>query len=190
MKRTDRLEESTNWFIAWRDLSLWAGETQHMGMALNLRHLGTFAILAVGLAGFTPASAADSAFGGLAGSWGGSGMVKYTDGSIERMRCSARYSGGDSDVSLSINCASSAHNIDLTGRLHSIGGHVGGSWNESNMNMSGSATGHATPGRLSLGLDGGVSGSMLVSYTDSHQSVSIKVDNVTLDSVSMSLGKQ
>ena len=152
--------------------------------------LGILVVVAGGLAVLTPALADDSAFGGLAGSWGGSGTVKYTDGSSEKMRCNARYSGGDSDVSLSINCASAEHNIDLTGRLHATNGKVGGSWNESNMGMSGSATGRATPGRLSLGLDGGISGSMLVSYSEQRQSVSIKVDNVALDSVSMSLGKQ
>jgi hypothetical protein len=161
-----------------------------MRISSNLRRLGVLGIVGGCLVALSPASAADSAFGGLSGSWGGSGTVKYTDGSTERMRCSARYSGGDADISLSINCASSTHNIDLSGRLHANGGHVGGSWNESNLGLSGSASGRSSPGRISLGLEGSVSGSMSVSFSDSHQDVAIRVnDNATLASVNMSMGR-
>lgn len=148
-----------------------------------------FAALA-GAAVLPAASAADSAFGGLAGSWGGSGTIKYTDGSTERMRCSARYNGGASDVALSINCASSAHNIDLSGRLHANGSHVSGNWSESNFGLSGSANGRSSPGRVSLGLGGGVSGSMSVSYSAAHQDVAISVGGTALESVTISLAKR
>ena len=153
--------------------------------------LGRTSVLAIAVAGLlAPALAADSAFSGLAGSWGGSGNIKYTDGTTERMRCSARYSGGASDVSMSINCASDAHNIDLSGRLHANGGHVSGSWSESNFGLSGSATGKASAGHLALGLGGGVSGSMSVSYSGTHQDVAITVAGAALDSVNMSLAKR
>jgi hypothetical protein len=160
-----------------------------MRIVTDLRRIGVLGIAFGGLMALAPAMASDSAFGGLTGSWGGSGSVKYTDGSTERMRCNARYSGGASDISLSINCASSAHNIDITGRLHDNGGHVGGSWSESNLGLSGSAAGKSSPGHISLGLGGSVSGSMSVSYTGTHQDVSIKVAGATLESVYMSLGR-
>lgn len=160
-----------------------------MRMGMGLRKSVVLATAVGGLMVLAPAMAADSAFSGLAGSWGGGGNVKFTDGSSERMRCNARYSGGASDVSLSINCAGSAHNIDLTGRLHANGGHVSGSWNETNLGVSGSASGKSSPGHLSLGLGGGVSGSMSVSFSGSHQDVAISVSGVALESVSMSLGK-
>jgi len=137
-----------------------------------------------------PAMPAEDGFAGLAGSWSGGGLVKYTDGSTEKMRCSAHYNGGAADVSLAINCSSSAHNIDLSGRLHSNGGHVGGSWSESNFGLSGSASGKAGGGRISLGLGGGVSGSMTVAYNTSHQDVAIAVGGSVFESVSMSLGKR
>lgn len=150
---------------------------------------GVVAIAVAGSMALAPAVAADGAFSGLAGSWGGGGVIKYTDGSTERMHCSARYSGGATDISLSFSCASSAHNIDLTGRLHSNSGHVGGSWSESNYGLSGDASGKASPGRLSLGLGGGVSGSMSVSYSPSHQDVAISVGGALFQSVSMNLNK-
>jgi len=158
------------------------------GFVRNFIALGFAAATASAV--LAPAAAADSAFGGLAGSWGGSGTIKYTDGSTERMRCSARYNGGASDVALSINCASSAHNIDLSGRLHANGGHVSGNWSESNFGLSGSASGRSSPGRVSLGLGGGVSGSMSVSFSSAHQDVSISVGGTALESVTMSLAKR
>ena len=143
---------------------------------------------AVGL-GICTAIASEDAFAGLNGSWNGGGTVKYTDGSTEKMRCSAHYNGGASDVALSIKCSSSAHNIDLSGKLHANGGRVGGSWSESNFGLSGSASGKASSGHISVALGGGVDGSMSVSFGGSHQDVVISVGGSVLQSVSMSLGK-
>lgn len=146
-------------------------------------------VLALGVVVLTPAMAADSALSGLAGSWGGSGVVKYSDGSTERMRCNARYSGGDA-MSMSINCSSSGHNVNISGNLRASGGRVSGSWSESNLGVSGSASGKASPGHLSLGLGGGVSGSMSVNYGGSRQDVGITVQGAPLQSVSISLSKR
>ncbi len=155
----------------------------------RVRRMAQAGLFAAGLLVVTPAIAADGALAGLAGSWGGNGSIKYTDGSTERMRCNARYSGGGADMSMAINCSSSARNINISGRLHSSGGRVSGSWAESNLGVSGGASGSASPGHLSLGLGGGVSGSMSVNYSSSRQSVSISVAGAALQSVSMSLGK-
>ena len=153
-----------------------------------MRRVGLAAAAACMLA-LASATAADSPFGGLTGSWGGSGVIKYTDGTSEKMRCNARYSGASADMSMSINCSSSAHNINVSGRLHSSGGRVSGDWSESNLGLSGSASGKAVPGRLSLGLGGSVAGSLSVSYSGSSQSVSIAVQGAALQSVNMSLAK-
>ena len=155
----------------------------------GVRRTGVLVAAAACMLVLSPALAADNPFAGLAGSWGGNGVIKYTDGSSERMRCNARYSGGAADMSLAINCSNSNRNINLSGRLHSSGGRVSGSWAESNLGLSGSASGKASPGHVSLGLGGGVAGSMSVSYAGSHQDVAISVQNATLQSVSMSLGK-
>ena len=161
-----------------------------MRWGITFRRFGGCAAVLVGFAAFGPALAADGPFSGLGGSWGGSGTVKYSDGSTERMRCSARYSGGGSDVSLSIKCNSAERNIDVSGRLHANEGHIGGSWNESNLGLSGSAVGKSSPGHLALGLEGSVSGSMSVSFSESHQDVAIRVAGATLESVNMSMGKR
>ena len=159
---------------------------------LIFARLGRFGVVGLALSGMValaPALASDSAFSGLAGSWGGSGKVKYSDGSTEKMRCNARYAGANTDVSLSINCAGDAHNIDLTGRLHATDTHVSGSWSESNLGLSGSASGKASPGHIALGLSGGVTGSISVSFSGSHQDVAIAVNGQVLEGVNMSLGK-
>ena len=148
------------------------------------------AIAAAAMLALAPAMAADSPFGGLSGSWGGSGVIKYTDGSSEKMRCNARYSGAAADLSMSINCSNSARNINVSGRLHSSGGRVSGDWSESNLGLSGSASGKAVPGRLSLGLGGSVAGSLSVSFSGSQQSVSITVQGGALQSVNMNLAKR
>lgn len=145
--------------------------------------------VAIGLVLLTPAMAADSALSGLTGSWGGSGVIKYSDGSTERMRCNARYSGGDA-MAMSINCSSAARSVNISGNLRANGGRVSGSWAESNLGVSGSASGKASPGHLSLGLGGGVSGSMSVNYAGGRQDVGITVEGAPLQSVSMSLSKR
>ncbi len=147
-------------------------------------------ILAAGMVVLTPAMAADSALSGLTGSWGGGGVIKYSDGSTERMRCNARYSGSGAAMTMAINCTSSAHSVNISANLRATGGNVSGSWSESGLGVSGSASGKASPGRLSLGLGGGVSGSMSVNYTGSRQDVGISVEGAPLQNVSMSLSKR
>lgn len=145
--------------------------------------------VAIGLVLLTPALAAESALSGLAGSWGGNGVIKYSDGTSERMRCNARYSGGDA-MTMAINCSSSARSVNISASLRANGGRVSGSWAESNLGVSGSASGKASPGHLSLGLGGGVSGSMSVNYAGGRQDVGITVQGAPLQSVSMSLSKR
>jgi hypothetical protein len=146
-------------------------------------------LIAAGLVLITPAIAADSALSGLTGSWGGGGVIKYSDGSTERMRCNARYSG-NADMSMSINCSSSERSVNISASLHAKGGRVSGNWSESNLGVSGSASGNASPGKLSLGLGGGVSGTMSVNYSGSSQSVGINVSGAPLTSVTMNLSKR
>jgi hypothetical protein len=146
-------------------------------------------VLAAGMVLLTPAMAADSALSGLTGSWGGGGVIKYSDGSTERMRCSARYSGGDA-MAMTINCSSSARSVNISANLRNNSGRVSGSWSEANLGVSGSASGKATPGHLNVGLGGGVSGSMSVTFSGSHQDVGINVQGAPLSSVNMSLTKK
>jgi hypothetical protein len=163
-----------------------------MMVSVGKKGLGRFVqvgLLASGLLLLTPAMAADGALAGLTGSWGGGGVIKYSDGSSERMRCNARYSGGGAAMAMTISC-SGARNVNISGSLKANGSRISGSWSESNLGVSGSASGKAGPGSLSLGLGGSVSGSMAVSYSGSHQSVNISVAGAPLQSVSMSLAKR
>jgi hypothetical protein len=156
----------------------------------GLLKLAAVCFLAASVVAIVPANAADNALSGLTGSWGGNGVIKYTDGSTERMRCNARYTGGGSDMAMAINCSSSARNIDLSGKLHNSNGRISGNWAESTLGLSGSASGKASAGHLNLGLGGGVSGSMSVTYAGSHQDVGISVEGAALQSVSMTLSKR
>jgi hypothetical protein len=157
---------------------------------IGLRTAARAAFVAAGLVLLTPAMAADSALSGLTGSWGGGGVIKYSDGSSERIRCSARYSGAGAATAMTISCSSSAHNVNISASLRGTGGHVTGDWSESNLGVSGSASGKASPGQLTLGLGGGLSGNMSVIYSGTHQSVVISVQGAPLQNVSMSLIKR
>lgn len=148
------------------------------------------AVVAAGMLMALPVLAAGSPFDGLTGGWGGSGSIKWSDGSSEKMRCNAKYTGGGAALAMAINCTNADRNVNISGNLRNSGGRVTGSWAESNLGASGSASGRASEGRLSLGLGGTVSGSMSVSFSDSRQSIAISISGAPLTSVTMSLSKR
>jgi hypothetical protein len=144
------------------------------------------------LAVFSPAipSHADpSPFDTLLGSWGGAGEIQLDKGQRERIKCSAYYTGGGAQLGLAIRCASDSYKIEIRSKLSYSGGRLSGSWEERNFNAQGNAAGTATPTKISLSISGAVSGTMLVSYTQSRQSVSIATHGVALKSVSITLSR-
>lgn len=138
----------------------------------------------------SPASAAGtSPFTAMAGSWSGTGTVRFEGGQSEKLRCRGSYTVKNSGagMGLALRCASASAKIDLRSRLDYQGGRVSGSWEERTFNASGDVSGRASNGHLSLVIGGGLSGSMSVSFTGSSQSVSIRTSGTGLKGVSISL---
>jgi hypothetical protein len=137
----------------------------------------------------SPSYADPSPFDTLLGSWGGSGEIRLDKGRKERIKCNAYYTGGGSDLGLAIRCQSDNYKIEIRSKLSYSGGRLSGNWEERTFNASGTASGTASPNKISLAIKGGVTASMLVSFTKSSQSVNISVQGVALQGVSISLAR-
>jgi hypothetical protein len=132
----------------------------------------------------------DGVFAPLGGSWAGSGQVRFEGGKSERITCRAYYTPreGGAGLSVALRCASASNKIELRSTMSSTAGRVTGSWEERTYNASGTLTGRASRGNLTLAFSGGgLSGSMQVSTSGSSQQVSISTSGGGLTGVSISL---
>ena len=109
--------------------------------------------------------AGPSPFNTLFGSWGGTGELRLDKGRKERIKCSAYYTGGGSELGMAIRCQSDSYKIEIRSKLSYSGGRLSGNWEERTFNASGAASGTATPSSIRLSISGAVSGSMNVTYT-------------------------
>jgi hypothetical protein len=138
----------------------------------------------------SPSYADPSPFDTLLGSWGGTGEIRLDKGRKERLKCNAYYTGGGADLGLAIRCQSDNYKIEIRSKLSYSGGRLSGNWEERTFNASGTATGTATPSKLSLAIKGGgITASMLVNYTKASQNVNISVQGVALQGVRIALGR-
>jgi hypothetical protein len=131
--------------------------------------------------------AASNPFDTLLGSWRGSGQIVLTDGTSERLKCNAYYTGGGTQLGMAIRCQSESSNVEIRSKLSQSGGRITGTWEERTYNATGTASGQASADRISLQISGAVSGSMLVSYSGSRQSVAISTQGIALKSVNIDL---
>lgn len=141
-------------------------------------------------AGFATPGAADPTFEPLLGSWGGSGTYRLQDGTSERLKCDAYYTGGGSQLGIAVRCAGKTNKIEMRSKLSSNGGALSGSWEERTYNASGAVTGKLTGQQLSLAITGGVAGSMKITYDGSKQNVAIATQGIPLKSVTVSLSRK
>ena len=134
------------------------------------------------------AHAETAIFKELGGSWRGSGDLTLSDGSRERISCRGYYvpKGGD-DLSLAILCNSPNYKLEIRSNLAGHGSSVSGHWEERTFNARGELSGRATGNGLKLSITGYITGSMSVSLSGSHQSVSISAHGTGFKTVSMSL---
>jgi hypothetical protein len=128
-----------------------------------------------------------NSFDVLLGSWRGGGQMELSEGKIERLKCNAYYTGGGSRLGVAIRCQSELSNIEFRSKLSQSGGRITGTWEERTYNAEGIASGQATNGNINLTISGGVTGSMLVSFGASRQSVSISTQGIALKGVSIDL---
>jgi len=133
-----------------------------------------------------PVEANPSPFDTLLGSWRGSGKI-LLDSGPERLSCNAYYTGGGSQLGMAIRCKSETSNVEIRSKLSLSGNRLTGNWEERTYNAQGAASGTARPGRLAIRVTGSVTGSMIVNYSRTSQSVSISTQGIALKSVSINL---
>ncbi len=141
------------------------------------------------LASWPATEAAGTPFDVLLGSWRGSGQIQLNDGRKERLKCNAYYTGGGSQLGMAILCQSESSNVEIRSKLSQSGDRITGTWEERTFNAEGIASGQATSEKISLQISGGVTGTMLVSYSSSRQSVAISTQGIALKSVTIDLAR-
>lgn len=127
-----------------------------------------------------------SPFDTLLGTWRGTGQVQLNTGK-ERLSCNAYYTGGGSQLGMAIRCTSGNSKVEIRSKLSLSGSRITGNWEERTYNAAGTASGTASPGRISIVVSGSIRGSMVVNYSKSRQSVSISTSGSPLQRVSISL---
>jgi hypothetical protein len=154
------------------------------------RHLVGALAAPVALAALATPSAADPTFDPLLGSWGGSGTYRLQDGTSERLKCDAYYTGGGSQLGIAVRCSGQKNKIEMRSKLSSNGGALSGSWEERTYNASGDVSGKLTEQHIKLAITGGVGGSMTITYDKTKQNVAIATEGIPLKSVTVSLSRK
>jgi hypothetical protein len=151
----------------------------------------TLAALALGAALLAPqpARSADS-FNSLKGGWSGGGSAKFSGGQSEKLRCSARYSGGASNLALNIKCASASAQINLVGQLSASGKKVSGGWSENSFGLSGSASGSKTATGVRLRISGGATGYLSLTVTGNRHSFALSSQGTPLTGVNVTMRRR
>jgi hypothetical protein len=162
---------------------------------INRRTVGLTRCLALGAALSVlamPASSASAAeaFGALNGSWSGSGSASFASGETEKLRCTARYSGGGNSLSIGLKCASASAQINLTGSLDASGNKVSGDWSENSYGLSGDAHGSTNGGSVRLKISGGANGYLTLNVSGNRHTVALSTQGASLTGVNVSLGRR
>lgn len=140
--------------------------------------------------GLVSPSAAEPTFSPLLGSWAGGGTYKLQDGTTEKLKCDAYYTGGGSQLGIAVRCQGQTNKIEMRSKLSANGGALSGSWEERTYNAAGNVTGKLTEQNLTLAIAGGVAGSMKITYDRSKQDVAIATEGIPLKSVTVSLSRK
>jgi hypothetical protein len=134
--------------------------------------------------------AAAGAFDSLKGGWSGGGRASFANGQTEKLRCSARYGGGGTNLTINVRCASSSANIALSGSLAANGNKVSGSWSESSYGLNGSASGSTTGQGVRLRISGSLSGTLSLTASGSRHTLALATGGSTLTGVNVSMGRR
>ena len=124
---------------------------------------------------FAAGAAAAGPFEGFDGVWGGSGTVTYASGTKERLRCRVQYSQRDEDnLQQALRCASDSYNFQINAVFQHDDGVIRGRWEELVLEISGTISGTAAPGRIEGTLHGsGFEAGLIVTTTGNRQKVKI-----------------
>ena len=160
-------------------------------LCINAAAIGTALGLAAALSMQPLWAAQPEVVATLAGSWGGSGRITYTDGSSESISCSAFYTGSDNELRMAIQCRSEKNPIHIRSRLRIDGKRASGDWEERTFNASGSASGSVGGSNLSLNVSGGgFSWTMSVSFSKASHSVTISTQGISMSRATMQMSRR
>ena len=123
------------------------------------------------------ANAQSGPFAGFGGSWSGTGSVKLSSGSAERIRCKARYDELDAagaGLRQTLQCASDTYKFDLSSKVTSQGSNISGTWSEASRNLNGNLQGRIDGGQLTVFVEAsGFAASVTITTLGNKQTVTI-----------------
>jgi hypothetical protein len=160
-----------------------------------VRTVQALAVAAAAIVTVPPAaSAADpGVFASLAGVWTGAGTISLENGTKERLRCRAQYvvTNDGTNLQQALNCSSDSYKFQVNAYVNDRGGSLSGNWTEVTRNVTGSISGSAAAGRISISVEAGsaFSAHMNVLTTGSSQSVEIKPKGADVTDVSVHMSK-
>ena len=125
----------------------------------------------------------------LSGTWRGNGHITLAGGNSQKINCRAYYIVKDSGSGLgfAIRCASPDNKIELRARIQDTNGRLSGTWEERTFNATGQVSGTASQSLVNLTINGAVSGSVRISYSDHRQKVSISTATESLRGIAINL---
>jgi hypothetical protein len=131
-------------------------------------------------------------FAGYAGSWAGSGAISLTNGSVERLRCTARYAVEDSGAGLvqNLDCASDNYKFELRTQVQAQGEDITGHWFEVTRSAQGEITGRIGGGRIEGTVTGpGFSAGFTIRERGSRQQVTIRAQGGDISQITAELAR-
>lgn len=140
------------------------------------------------------AAAADPGpFGPLSGVWTGGGTIALQNGTKERLRCRAQYvvTNDGSNLQQSLNCSSDTYKFQVNAYVNDKGGSLSGNWTEVTRDVTGTVSGRASGGQISISVSAGSAFSAHMSMVTSggSQSVEIKPKGTDITDVSVRMSK-
>jgi hypothetical protein len=124
------------------------------------------------------------------GYWSGVGMVTWTNGSTEQLKCVATYKNAATDVRQNLRCASPGYAISASADLKVEGADITGTWEEKTYSANGLITGKVTDTGFLLSIKGPTfSADMNLNHTACKQAIDIAPTGVDVSKISIGLGK-
>jgi hypothetical protein len=140
----------------------------------------------------TVADAATGPFAALTGNWSGSGMISFSDGHQENLRCRASESSSQGvDLQLTLRCASDSYTFELSSDVTYQGGAISGSWSEATRNASGTLTGRASGNRIEAAARGAnFAANLALTTVGNRQTVQIRSAGSEISGVTLAMSRR
>jgi hypothetical protein len=149
-------------------------------------------LLGLHASAFSGAEAAAGPFDSFAGSWSGSGTLKFASGESERLRCRVTYAvgGGGQRLQQELRCASDSYSFNVTSAFsyNAEAGRLSGTWTEANYNNHGFLSGTVNGGHIEATVEGrNFTASIALTTRGDEQSVTIQPADSDVSEVSVAL---